>query len=431
MPYNNSGYPFRSSAGTGMSQQYQNYGGNAMNTNGYAQNGNPNGAYNQQRQDLGRYRPPTIQSVNNGQSQWNDQGGYEYNVPNSYGGGGNYYNSGQQAQYGREGQRPQFREDYYAQQPQIYQRGQLQGAFQQAQVAARNPNVQRPQQYSDTGGGYGQNNNPRNSFGDPEGTMYAGGSPGAYQPGGFGYNPDRGDVTSYGADGGVTDSRYRQGPQRPRFQGASGWRPNQGIRQGVPANENTGADPIEVGAPLDPYTPDPNRGSAIPKPSPINGARPPATGGFPTGPRFGSSGDPAGTGSVGTGFSGQMGWSGNAPRPMFEGGLGDFGRSVGNGLVNTYNRVRDGINGTVGMSGTFNPAGPMGPAPARPNITDRGGSGGRRGWAPTAWGASQGGSGAGSGGNTASGTSASSGGTGGSGYVVDRMGRVVRARSAN
>lgn len=236
MPYNNSGYPYLSSAGTGYGDQYQNYGGNRMNTNGYASNGNPNGAYNQQRQDLGRYRPPTIQSTNNGQINWNDMGGYEYNIPNSYGGGGNYYNSGQQAQYGVEGQRPQFRQDYYAQQPQIYQRGNLRDAFNQAQVASRNPNLQRPPMMSDTGGGYGNM---------------------------------------------MQEMQRLQQPERPRFQGTYGWRPqnNGGIRAGVPGGEYNPNPPTEVAGSIDNYVPDPNRGSAIPKPRPT-GMRPPSFSGY-------------------------------------------------------------------------------------------------------------------------------------------------------
>lgn len=70
--------------------------------------GNPMGVYNsapssgQQQGNLGRYRPPTYTQGPNNQQNWNDQGGYEYNVPNSYGGPGNYY--GQEGQgYGRQG----------------------------------------------------------------------------------------------------------------------------------------------------------------------------------------------------------------------------------------------------------------------------------------------------------------------------------------
>lgn len=62
-------------------------------------NGNPNGAYNQgftgqgnapawqQQTNLGRYRPPTMRG-GNGQwnsNVWNDFGGYDYNLPGSYG----------------------------------------------------------------------------------------------------------------------------------------------------------------------------------------------------------------------------------------------------------------------------------------------------------------------------------------------------------
>lgn len=73
--------------------------------------GNPQGVYNsrpqfnsvgQQQQNLGRYVPPTYSMGSNNQPQWANQGGYEYNVPNSYGGPGNYY--GMQGQgYGRQG----------------------------------------------------------------------------------------------------------------------------------------------------------------------------------------------------------------------------------------------------------------------------------------------------------------------------------------
>ena len=65
-------------------------------------NGNPGGANNmrsppswQQQQNLGRYVPPTM-TGGNGQwntNQWNNSGGYNYNLPGSYGspqGGGQF-----------------------------------------------------------------------------------------------------------------------------------------------------------------------------------------------------------------------------------------------------------------------------------------------------------------------------------------------------
>jgi hypothetical protein len=67
-----------------------------------AYNGNPRGANNmpmtnranpqapswQQQQNLGRYRPPTMSGTGGGRfntNTWNDDGGYDYNLPGSFG----------------------------------------------------------------------------------------------------------------------------------------------------------------------------------------------------------------------------------------------------------------------------------------------------------------------------------------------------------
>jgi len=100
MPYNNSGYGYRQQAGMGLGQGVRTGG---MNDQYYSRNGNPGGAYNQQS-NQGRYRPPTIQTPGQN-TQWNDNGGYSYNIPNSNGSAGNYFDSNQQNrdQYGRGG----------------------------------------------------------------------------------------------------------------------------------------------------------------------------------------------------------------------------------------------------------------------------------------------------------------------------------------
>ena len=68
-------------------------------------NGNPGGANNMpqfrqqpspqrraylnqvsgQQSDLGRYRPPTLAGDGNDPTNWNDYGGYDYNLPSAYG----------------------------------------------------------------------------------------------------------------------------------------------------------------------------------------------------------------------------------------------------------------------------------------------------------------------------------------------------------